>query len=310
MFSNQHVLCALKKVTGLKQPKREHFLSKMKPNSTLLFLNVALLQSVQTGSGKRLIKPILEREFTFIKTSLVLNRLNKPDLRYQRRMARIERWDRPITTQSERFKAWIHMLLSDHGLFRLFYLNRHRVTEQFWRAAQPAPHQLAQLRKEGIRTIVNLRGGREHGSWQLQKEACDSLGLTLVDYVVRSREAPERETILQLKAFFDQLDYPVLVHCKSGADRAGFMSALYLILKEGRPVKEAIKQLSFTYGHFQFAKTGILDAFLETYAREGEAKGLSLPVWVATLYDPERLQKEFKTGLFSSLIADQLIRRE
>ena len=26
---------------------------------------------------------------------------------------------------------------------------------------------------------------------------------------------------------FDEIEYPVLLHCKSGADRAGFMSTLY-----------------------------------------------------------------------------------
>jgi protein tyrosine/serine phosphatase len=240
----------------------------------------------------------------------VLKRLNKPDLRYERRMARIARWDRPIATRMERIKAWAHMVFSDHGIFRLLYLNKHRVTDQFWRAAQPAPHQLAQLKQEGIRTIVNLRGGREHGSWQLQKEACDQLGLNLVDFVVRSRGAPERETVLHVKDFFDQLEYPVLVHCKSGADRAGFMSALYLIIHKGCTVAEAMQQLSFTYGHFRFAKTGILDSFLEAYEREGEAKGLSLLTWAATIYDPEQLQQDFKTGAFSSLLIDRVMRRE
>ena len=59
-----------------------------------------------------------------------------------------------------------------------------------------------------MRTVVNLRGGREHGSWQLQKDACDRLGLDLVEFVVRSREAPDRDTILGAKDFFDGLAIP------------------------------------------------------------------------------------------------------
>ena len=39
----------------------------------------------------------------------------------------------------DRLKAWSNMLLTDHGVFRLLYLNRHQVTPNFWRAAQPAP---------------------------------------------------------------------------------------------------------------------------------------------------------------------------
>ena len=71
-----------------------------------------------------------------------------------------------------------------------------------------------------------------------------------------------------------------------------------------------MRQLSLRSGHFRFAKTGILDTFFEAYGREGAARGIAFLDWVATIYDPERLEREFKPGLFSSLIADGLIRRE
>ncbi|MGX5736616.1 tyrosine-protein phosphatase [Bosea thiooxidans] len=240
----------------------------------------------------------------------MLTRLRSDEDRYARRMARIARWDRPIEGAAQRLRAWVNMLLVDHGIFRLAYLNAHRVTPRLWRSAQPAPHQIARFARLGVKTIVNLRGGREHGSWPLQKEACERYGIRLVDFVLRSRGAPDRETILSAKAFFENLEEPALVHCKSGADRAGFFSALYLLLHEKLPLDEAMRQLSLRYGHFRFAKTGILDAFFEAYRREGEAKGLSFLDWVETVYDPERLEREFKPGLISSLIADQLIRRE
>ena len=63
----------------------------------------------------------------------------KPEDRYARRMARIARWDRPIGGAWDRIRAWTNMLANDHGVFRLMYLNRHRVTPDFWRAARPAP---------------------------------------------------------------------------------------------------------------------------------------------------------------------------
>jgi len=238
------------------------------------------------------------------------NRFLKPELRYARRMARIERWDRPVGGLSARFRAWAHMVLVDHGAFRLFYLNRHRVAPGLWRSAQPAPHQLAWFAQRGVRTIVNLRGGREHGSWQLQKEACDRLGLELVEFVTRSREAPDREAILAAKEFFETLKYPAVLHCKSGADRAGFVAALYLILHEGRPVSEALRQLSLRYGHFRFAKTGILDAFFERYRVEGEEKGIPFLEWVERIYDPEALMRDFRPRFLSDFIVDKVMHRE
>ncbi len=230
--------------------------------------------------------------------------------RYARRMARIARWDRPLVGRLDRIRAWSNMLLADHGIFRLAYLNAHRVTPGLWRAAQPAPTDIAWFARQGVKTIVNLRGGREHGAWPLQREACERHGIALVEFVLRSRGAPDRETILGAGAFFESLQEPALVHCKSGADRAGFFSALYLLIHEKRPLDEAMRQLSLRYGHFRFAKTGILDAFFEAYRREGEAKGIAFLDWVATIYDPARLEREFKTGFFSSLIADRLVRRE
>ena len=225
-------------------------------------------------------------------------------------MARIARWDRPIEGSFGRVRAWANMLLTDHGVFRLLYLNKHQVTDRLWRSAQPAPHQIARLKAQGVRTIVNLRGGREHGSWQLQKEICDRLGLKLVEFVVRSRGAPERETILGAKAFFDSIEYPAVLHCKSGADRAGFVAALFLIVNEGCPVSEALSQLSIRFGHFRFAKTGILDAFFERYLTEGEAKGIPFLEWVERSYDPEALMRDFRPSFWSDVVLDRILRRE
>jgi len=240
----------------------------------------------------------------------VINRFLKPETRYARRMARIARWDRPLDGAAGRARAWINMLLVDHGVFRLAYLNKHRVSDRLWRSAQPAPHQLARLKAQGVRTVVNLRGGREHGSWQLQKDACDRLGLALIDFVVRSRGAPDRDTILKAKTFFDSIEYPAVLHCKSGADRAGFVAALFLVVHEGRPVSEALRQLSLRFGHFRFAKTGILDAFFERYLVEGEAKGIPFLTWVETIYDPVSLERDFRPRFWSDLAVDRIMRRE
>lgn len=240
----------------------------------------------------------------------MLNALRKPEARYARRMARIARWDRPLTGRLDRLRAWASMLLVDHGLFRLLYLNRHRVTADLWRAAQPAPHQLRAFAAAGGRTVIYLRGGREHGSWPLEREACQRLGLVLAEFTLRSREAPERETLLALPAFLDSIAYPALVHCKSGADRAGFFVALYLLIRERRPAAEALRALSLRYGHLRWGKTGILDALIERYRDEGEAEGLDFIRWVETRYDPQALKAAFRPGLLSDFMVERVLRRE
>ncbi len=202
------------------------------------------------------------------------------------------------------------MVLTDHGIFRLFYLNRHKVSPKFERSAQPAPHHIRRMAADGIRTIVNLRGGREFGSWPLERETAEECGIRLAEFTVRSRGAPDRAEMLGARAFFDGLEYPVLVHCKSGADRAGFMSALYLVVHEGKPVDEALRQLSPRYGHFRFSKTGVLDRFFELYRDQGEAKGLDFEAWIGNVYDQEALERDFRPSFWSDFVVDRLLRRE
>lgn len=241
----------------------------------------------------------------------MFNRFLKPETRYARRMARIARFEKPIAGPVARVGAWANMLLVDHGVFRLAYLNKHPVGSGLvWRSAQPSPGQIAWFKRQGVRTVISLRGGREHGSWPLQREACERQGLTLVEFVLRSREAPSRETILSAKAFFESVAYPAVMHCKSGADRAGLAAALFLILHEGVPVREAARQLSPRYGHWRFAKTGILDAFFAQYLREGEARGLSFLEWVEHEYDPDALRRNFRVSFWSDVMVDRVMRRE
>jgi protein tyrosine phosphatase (PTP) superfamily phosphohydrolase (DUF442 family) len=225
-------------------------------------------------------------------------------------MARIARWDRPLGGGLDRLKAWLNMIFVDHGVFRLFYLNRHSVDGKLFRAAQPWPHQIARFAREGGRSLVYLRGGREHGSWPLEKEAAERHGLLLTEFLARSREAPSKEMLLSAPAFFADLPYPALIHCKSGADRAGFVAALYVLVHLKRPAAEAMRQLAPKYGHFSWSKTGILDRFFALYRDTGEADGIPFLEWVEKTYDAEALQRDFRPGFWSNLLVDRILHRE
>jgi len=212
-------------------------------------------------------------------------------------------------------RAWASMFFVDHGFFRYLYLNRHRVGEQAWRAAQPAPHHIRRMANDGIRTVINLRGGREFGSYPLEREACEEAGINFEEIVLRSRAAPDPQTLLAVRDLLNRIEYPVLFHCKSGADRAGLMSALYLLLHEGRTIEEAKDQLSLRFGHIRQGKTGILDQFLETYERDAKAAeeaGRTLPFidWATTQYDPEALKTAFTENRWASFFVDYVLRRE
>ena len=206
--------------------------------------------------------------------------------------------------------SYADMLIVDHGLFRLFYVNRHRLGQQAWRSAQPAPHQIRAAAELGIRTVVNLRGPRFCGGYWLEQKACAELGLKLEDYQVRSRAAPTREEILGARDLFRRVEYPVLLHCKSGADRAGLMSVLYLITHEGVPVAQAKEQLALKFGHIRQSDTGILDYFFERYLAEDARRPMPFYEWVEHVYDADELKRSFAAKGWANVITNRILRRE
>ena len=135
-----------------------------------------------------------------------------------------------LTTASGRRRARKEMVWGDHGFLRARFSNLHQISEEMWRANQPSPRQIRDhSERRGIKTIINLRGASTRGYYLLEKEACKELQIELVDYQVFSRDTPTREAVLGTRSLFAELQYPALMHCKSGADRAGLMSVLYLL---------------------------------------------------------------------------------
>jgi protein tyrosine phosphatase (PTP) superfamily phosphohydrolase (DUF442 family) len=201
-------------------------------------------------------------------------------------------------------------LFIDHGVFRLFYLNKHRLGDRAWRAAQPAPHHVRRLARQGVRTIVNLRGERPCGSYWLEQAECERLGIRLVNFQVRSRQAPTPQQIRAAKELFDSIEYPMLLHCKSGADRAGLVSVLYLHLKEGVPLEKAKGQLALRYGHIRQADTGVLDRVFDSYLEYNARQPIAFLDWVDTVYDPIELKRSFRSAGWARRLVDQVLRRE
>lgn len=202
------------------------------------------------------------------------------------------------------------MLLFDHLFVRVLFPNRHRLTRQAWRAAQPLPHQIATIKALGVRTVINLRGNGQTTTAQQERAACERHGLAYVDYRLRSRDAPTRKELHGLRDIFRRVEHPILIHCKSGADRVGLASTLYLHLVEGVPIETARRQLGLRYGHIRQADTGILDAFFERYLAHAARDPVDFFVWVDQHYDPAELRRTFRSQGWANRIVSDLLRRE
>lgn len=223
-----------------------------------------------------------------------------------------EAFVRPPVDEATRRAAWVDFLFVDFGILRYFWKNFARVGTrgQAVRMNQPYPGDIDKAAGHGVKTIVTARHDPRHGGNALVAERCAALGLDYVTFPLFSRAAPSREALLAAPAFFRSLRYPALLHCKSGADRAGMLSALYLIVMEGVPVREAKGQLSWRFGHFSASKTGILDAVFSAYlAAQPEEKKPFLD-WVREDYDPEALSAAYAPWRPADFIERVLLRRE
>lgn len=219
--------------------------------------------------------------------------------------------DFELSTPAGRRRALWDFALSDHAFLRAGFQNIHWIGPDMVRTNQPWPHQLEEWRDRGIKTVLNLRGPSKASYYVLEREACERLGLVMIDAPLGSREVPIRERVLNAKQLFQTIAYPALMHCKSGADRAGLMAVLYRHFHLGEPISVALQELSLKKLHMRQGKTGVLDHFLEHYVREVEPTGVSFEDWVRSeAYDPAALKATFLAGWWGSLLTDRLLRRE
>lgn len=216
-----------------------------------------------------------------------------------------ERFDRPWV----RGVAWLEAMVIDHGVLRPLWNNPRAFAAGAFRSHHPNRRQLRRLGRRGLKTVVNLRGLGVNGATLFEREACDEAGIRLVGFRMTSRSLPSRERLLAFAQLVEQAASPILFHCKSGADRAGFAAALYLLLR-GDDVSVAKQQLSWRYLHFKGAATGRLDAFVDAYQQAFEATGVGFLTWVQTEYDPDEIQRNFKPRGLSTWLVDKVLMRE
>ena len=193
-----------------------------------------------------------------------------------------------LETLEGRARAMRWFFWADHHVLRMRWHNFDIVAPGIYRSNQPDAKRFAHYKTLGIRSVINLRGESKTPFYAITQEGCAAAGLKL--YTVNklsAHRAPDRNAILQIFEIFDEAERSLLIHCKSGADRTGLISALYLIDKCGKSVAQARRQLSFRYLHIRWSTSGVLDMMLDDFARvEGT---MSLREWVTNEYDTQDL---------------------
>ena len=209
-------------------------------------------------------------------------------------------------------------MLGDHGFIRLVHKNTHEVAPgKVWRTHQPSPREITEWARRGVRTVINLRGDAASGFLFLEEEACANAGIAFFALRAYSREAPPKDFLHRLRRLFQDIEYPAVLHCKSGADRVGLASTLYRFFEMREPLDRALGELSLRFGHVRQGKTGVIDFALERYIAHARAANLALDDvdaffrWVdSDAYDPAALKREFMGSWWGNFLTEKILRRE
>ncbi|MHC4264510.1 MAG: fused DSP-PTPase phosphatase/NAD kinase-like protein [Planctomycetota bacterium] len=122
--------------------------------------------------------------------------------------------------------------------------NFYRVSEDLYRGTQPTIEGMGELKRLGIKTIVNLR------SFHSDRDMMAGRDFFYEHIYMKAWHPEDKEVLRFLDIATDKSKLPVFVHCQHGADRTGTMCAVYRIVVQGWNKEEAIEEM--TKGGFGF----------------------------------------------------------
>jgi protein tyrosine/serine phosphatase len=146
-----------------------------------------------------------------------------------------------------------------------------KVNENYYRGAQPDANGFAELKRLGIKTVIDLRKDfvPEESEW------VRAAGMQYINIPLKaSRAATEEQTDYFLKLVNDPNNWPVYVHCKGGRHRTGALTGIYRITHDGWTADQAYKEMKdydFEHGFFggPTAQKKYVYSFYERHSTSG-----------------------------------------
>jgi protein tyrosine phosphatase (PTP) superfamily phosphohydrolase (DUF442 family) len=154
--------------------------------------------------------------------------------------------------------------------------NRHVVIPgRVYRSAQLEPDELEQVvREKNIKTIVNLRGRPAADWYPAEAKATQALGISQEDVTLSANRLPPTDEIRRLVDVLDHSEYPILLHCRQGADRTSLASTAYLLLHTDVDYSTAMQHCSLRFGHAALHTAACIDEFFDLYVQWLKSNGV------------------------------------
>jgi tyrosine-protein phosphatase SIW14 len=150
--------------------------------------------------------------------------------------------------------------------------NAGKVSEMLLRGAQPSAQGLAELKKLGVTTIVDLRGNSGPVAWE--RAQAESLGMRFVNIPVLGWSAPDDAKVaLFLKVVQQDPRQKIFIHCYYGEDRTGVMVATYRIAQQNWTSEQAAAEMDSFGFHYHLYRA------MKSYVRKFPARFAADPVF-------------------------------
>jgi len=192
-----------------------------------------------------------------------------------------------IDTPKSRLASIAYTELVDHAILRHFWTNVKEIDDGVFRSNHPTHARLKKFKEAGGAAVLNLRGVQVWAPVVLERESCRQLGLEYIYLPMTSAQLPERKTVCDLVEILRTAPRPLLMHCKSGADRTGLAAGIYMLAFKNATPQAAAAQLSWRHAHNRFSDKAILRDFFTLYQPAYDA-GQDFMDWVRNDYDPKQ----------------------
>jgi len=115
-----------------------------------------------------------------------------------------------------------------------------KVTDFYYRGAQPKGEEYSQLAAVGVKTVIDLRDDPKDYARTLAEQA----GLKYINLPMSDKSYPAPDVASKFLALVnDKENWPVYVHCAGGRHRTGAMTAVFRMTMQGWDVERAYEEM-------------------------------------------------------------------
>jgi protein tyrosine/serine phosphatase len=141
--------------------------------------------------------------------------------------------------------------------------NFRKINDDLYRGAQPTSEGLERVRDMGVKTILNVRTSDD------DRAAAAALGLRCEQRGMSPWSPSDDNVIWFLRIATDPQAQPVFLHCEHGADRTGYLIAMYRIVIENWDRQRAIDEMTADGMGFHDLYQGLI-----AYVRTADVEGI------------------------------------